>query len=393
MISKNMELLCLQDMMGKGDIDWILGGEQSVNNFKMQDQDGKFTNAYNAFLEKSYKQAADSFESLQKKYTHETSIYSALILSTLAYDIQKAEKLMKDMNPEKQPVFLHLKGLLEEKKGNIEAALEYYHQAITENDAFFPSLFRLAYYVNLKGDDELAVKIYEKALKNNILYANYLINLGLLYEDSGQFYRAMECYRKILQKFPGHQRAILYYKDAEASLNMYVDEDKAREQDKQNQILGTPITDFELSVRSKNCLNKMKIKTLGDLIKRTESELLSYKNFGETSLAEIKDILNKKGLKLGMGREEEEALKKREKKSAKPVKVPDNKEILDIPIANIEFSIRIRKCLISLEIKTLGDLIQKSEREFLGCKNFGNTSLLEIKQKLEEYSLSLREEE
>lgn len=393
-MSKEMELLCLQDMLGKGDLDWILGGEQSVNALREDiDEDGQFSEAYNAFLEKKYKEAAHAFEQLFSKYSEEKAVEHALILSTLAYDIEKAEKLIEQSSIEKKAVVFHFKGLLAEKKGNLAEAVDFYQQALAENENFFPTIFRLAYYINLKGDDDLAVKIYEKALRSNVLYTHFLINLGLLYEDNGQFYRAMECYRKILQKFPGDPRATLYYKDAEASLNMYVDEDKAREQDKQNQILGTPITDFELSVRSKNCLNKMKIKTLGDLIKKTESELLSYKNFGETSLAEIKDILNKKGLKLGMGREEEEALKKREKKSSKPVKVPDNKEILDIPIANIEFAIRIRKCLIALDIKTLGDLIQKSERDFLGCKNFGNTSLTEIKQKLTEYGLSLREEE
>lgn len=389
-----MELLCLQDMLGKGDLDWILGSEQSINALKEEvDADGQFSEAYNAFLAKKYKEAAHGFEKLLKKYSEEKALEQALVLSTVAYDIEKAEKLLEETTIEKKAIIFHLKGLLEEKKGNLTEAIDYYQEAIAENDSFFPSIFRLAYYINLRGDDEYSVKIYEKALRNSVLYTHFLINLGLLYEDNGQFYRAMECYRKILQKFPGDPRATLYYKDAESSLNMYVDEDKAREEDKQNQILGTPITDFELSVRSKNCLNKMKIKTLGDLIKKTESELLSYKNFGETSLAEIKDILNKKGLKLGMGREEEEALKKREKKSSKPARVPDNKEILDIPIANIEFAIRIRKCLISLDIKILGDLIQKSERDFLGCKNFGNTSLTEIKQKLAEYGLSLREEE
>ena len=56
-----------------------------------------------------------------------------------------------------------------------------------------------------------------------------------------------------------------------------------------------PITDFELSVRSRNCLKKMNIRSLGDLLKTTEQELLSYKNFGETSLNEIKALLDAKG--------------------------------------------------------------------------------------------------
>ena len=47
----------------------------------------------------------------------------------------------------------------------------------------------------------------------------------------------------------------------------------------------------------------MKIRTLGDLLKITEAELLSYKNFGETSLVEIKAMLSQKGLRLGQGLE------------------------------------------------------------------------------------------
>src|SRR5438034_8316315 len=54
--------------------------------------------------------------------------------------------------------------------------------------------------------------------------------------------------------------------------------------------LEIPVTDFELSVRSRNCLRKMNIRTLGDLTRTTEAALLASKNFGETSLSEIKEI-------------------------------------------------------------------------------------------------------
>ena len=72
-----------------------------------------------------------------------------------------------------------------------------------------------------------------------------------------------------------------------------------RRGDRRSAVLDIPITDFELSVRSRNCLKKMNIRTLGDLLKTTEQELLSYKNFGETSLNEIKALLAQKGLRLG----------------------------------------------------------------------------------------------
>jgi DNA-directed RNA polymerase subunit alpha len=64
--------------------------------------------------------------------------------------------------------------------------------------------------------------------------------------------------------------------------------------------LAGPVDDLSLSVRSANCLASQKITTLRDLITKTESDLLSLRNFGQTSLAEIKKKLAEHGLELGM---------------------------------------------------------------------------------------------
>jgi len=64
--------------------------------------------------------------------------------------------------------------------------------------------------------------------------------------------------------------------------------------------LRTPIDDFELSVRSVNSLKNSGIRTLGDLVKMTESQLLQVKNFGKKSLNEIVDLLEKHKLNFGM---------------------------------------------------------------------------------------------
>jgi DNA-directed RNA polymerase subunit alpha len=55
-----------------------------------------------------------------------------------------------------------------------------------------------------------------------------------------------------------------------------------------------------LSVRSYNCLKNANIQTIGELVTRTESEMLKTKNFGRKSLTEIKDILSVMGLSFGM---------------------------------------------------------------------------------------------
>lgn len=64
--------------------------------------------------------------------------------------------------------------------------------------------------------------------------------------------------------------------------------------------LKQPISELELSVRSANCLREAKIKTIGDLVKKTEMEMLKYRNFGKKSLSEINEILKSIGLSLGM---------------------------------------------------------------------------------------------
>lgn len=66
-----------------------------------------------------------------------------------------------------------------------------------------------------------------------------------------------------------------------------------------------PISELELSVRSSNCLRAARIKTIGDLVKKTELEMLKYRNFGKKSLNEINKILTEMGLSLGMKTDEE----------------------------------------------------------------------------------------
>ena len=102
-------------------------------------------------------------------------------------------------------------------------------------------------------------------------------------------------------------------------------------------------TDFELSVRARNCLKKMQIRTLGDLLRISEAELLSYKNFGETSLTEIKTMLASKGLRLGQGLEGQYTWARRQMYDQLRGRATDavlNKPIsvLDLSVLNLEDS-------------------------------------------------------
>jgi DNA-directed RNA polymerase subunit alpha len=76
--------------------------------------------------------------------------------------------------------------------------------------------------------------------------------------------------------------------------------------------LRMPISELELSVRSSNCLREAKINTIGELVQKTEMEMLKYRNFGKKSLAEINEILKGLGLSLGLKLDKEFVIKKTE---------------------------------------------------------------------------------
>ena len=79
-----------------------------------------------------------------------------------------------------------------------------------------------------------------------------------------------------------------------------VDEEEEEEEHKLNQNLFRPVSELELSVRSANCLKNANITLIGELVQKTEAEMLKTKNFGRKSLNEIKSILEDMGLSLGM---------------------------------------------------------------------------------------------
>ena len=67
-----------------------------------------------------------------------------------------------------------------------------------------------------------------------------------------------------------------------------------------SRMLNRSVDEMELSVRARNCLEASGIHTIGDLVRRNESEMLKTKNFGRKSLLEIKEILSSMNLELGM---------------------------------------------------------------------------------------------
>jgi DNA-directed RNA polymerase subunit alpha len=270
--------------------------------------------------------------------------------------------------------------------GNPTEVVALFERAVEADRNHPGALFGLALENDRRGNDETALELYKRSASRFPAHTGALLNLGVLYEDREQFDRAVQCYQRILDAFPDHYRAALYLKDAQASGDMYYDEDAQKKRDRMSQVLGIPVTDFELSVRSRNCLQKMGIMTLGDLCRCTEQELLASKNFGETSLVEIRDMLSSKGLSLGQLVPEKHVLDIFEPEALSA----DEQALLARPIADLNLSVRARKCMIRLGISTVGELVRRTGDELLECKNFGVTSLNEVREKLRGHNLKLR---
>lgn len=270
--------------------------------------------------------------------------------------------------------------------GNPTEVIALYERAVDTDRNHPGALFGLALENDRRGNDDIALDLYKRSTSQFPPHVGSLMNLGLLYEDKDQFDRAVQCYQRVLDVFPSHPRARLFMRDAQASGDMYYDEDAQKKRDRMSQVLNIPVTDFELSVRSRNCLQKMGVMTLGDLCRTTEQELLSSKNFGETSLIEIKEMLASKGLRLGQLAPEKRAFEMFEPETLSA----DEQALLARPIADLNLSVRARKCMIRLGISTIGELLRHTGDELLECKNFGVTSLNEVRDKLASHGLKLR---
>ncbi|HUS73032.1 MAG TPA: DNA-directed RNA polymerase subunit alpha C-terminal domain-containing protein [Sedimentisphaerales bacterium] len=335
---------------------------------------------------------AEAIKNLKRSVEHGADALSTTLEKAATYryasDFEAAAKELKTCtNFENVSAEYHYQlARLQEAQGLYEEAMDNYKTALELSPNHQRALFHLAYRCDLSGNEDAAIDYYKQIASGSQVYVSALLNLAVLYEDRDELMKASECVDTALKFHPNHQRAILFKKDIESSKTMFYDEEKEEKKTRKSQILETPISDFELSVRSRNCLKKMNILTLSDLLNISEVELLSYKNFGETSLREIRALLDTKGLFLGMALEEKEL-----SSGESPEEIATEDEgLLNKFIDDLQLSVRARKCLQKLELRTLGDLIHKTDAELLGCKNFGVTSLNEIKKAISNLGLSLR---
>ncbi len=303
--------------------------------------------------------------------------------------LSEAEALLRSIVSEgaRRAEYSYQMGCILSDRGDTYGAIEYFERAVDIDLHHSRALFRLAVENASRGNDSEAIRLYERSLSRPPLHLGALINLGLMYEDDQNYPAAAFCFRRVLEVDPTNERAAMYLKDIQAVGEMYYDEDSAREAARMETLLARPISDFELSVRSRNCLEALNIQTLGDLTRVNDQDLLNGRNFGETSLQEVRELLSAHGLRVGQnvgtGHFSEPVF-------AAASLSPAEQAVVTMPLSALNLSVRARKCVARLGLNTVGELIQKTSDELLSSRNFGVTSLNEIRAKLGEMNLKLR---
>ncbi len=341
----------------------------------------------------AYDKAIGCYESAQKAgYNADLCLLAVAEAKRIQKDLPGAMAILDNMfGPVEQTAeYLYQRGAtIAAMSDNPDEVCRLYERAVESEDNHPGALFGLALENDRRGNDEKAIELYQRAAAVFPAHVGALLNLGLLYEDHDQYERAARCYDRILESYPTHDRATLYRTDAVASMDEHYDHDREKVRQQIAGVMSIPIAQFELSVRSRNCLQKMGILTLGDLTRITEIELLNSKNFGETSLVEIREMMGNKGLMIGQFAHQKE-------EEDEPVDVshltPDEQALLERPMSDLNLSVRARKCMTRLGLTTIGELVRKSQDDLLECKNFGVTSLTEVREKLTQAGLKLRGE-
>ena len=372
---------------------YLLGELHRANNCLEQVTDNALATFHRALVLTSLKKHGDSAEMFQRAGEQGYDAVACKLRQAgelrSMQQLDEAEQLLRSVASEaaSRAEYSFQMGCILADRGDTFGAIEYFERAVDMDPHHSRALFWLAGENSVRGNDEEAIRLYEQSLSRPPYYLGSLLNLGLMYEDRENYTAAHYCFQRVLEFDPNHARALLYLKDIEATHDMYYDEESMRDEARMQALLSRPVTDFELSVRSRNCLQSMNIYTLGDLTEVNEQELLAGKNFGETSLQEIRHVLESHGLQIG---QHIHRVHSREAELEKQNLTPQEQALYSRPVSDLNLSVRARKCMMRLNINTLAQLTQRTADELLSSRNFGVTSLNEIRAKLTEFGIKLR---
>lgn len=272
--------------------------------------------------------------------------------------------------------YFYLEGVLHEIELDVLGAIADYKKALEIDKGNREALFRLAYLTSIYGDEDEAISLYRSMVKGNTANIGTLINLGSLYEDEGKYDNACECFKDVLYSDPQNFRGQMFYEDVLASKNIFYDEEVMRREQSSKLFLKTPILEAPLSIRARNILSQANIKTVGDLIKRSEEELKAIKNLGSQAIDEIKNMLAAKNLKLA---DTTEAIQQTKQAAQFDY-------LLAKSVTEYSWSPRARKFFEAKGIKTIEDLRKLNKKEIE--ESAGKSVAEEIKQRIIQMGLT-----
>ena len=304
-----------------------------------------------------------------------------LVRSQIAADaFDDAEKTLSGIAEGAERDFLE--GCIRAGRHEVEKAIKCCEAALETDPKHVEAAFKMGTLLDRIGDDDLASEQYLICADADPVYIPGVVNLGILYDERGEPNAAIDCFRQALAFNPRDRRALTLLRDAKSSRSMYYDEKEERERERMEKIMRTSVNDFELSVRSRNCLAKMNIFTLGDLLRITEAEMLSYKNFGETSLKEVREMLSARNLRLGMLRDGDE----------RTVSKADQK-VLGESIEKLELGPQAAAVMEGLGVTRIGDLAQYSDLDLYKAPGSGQSVVQELATALGAFGVGLRKPE
>ena len=257
------------------------------------------------------------------------------------------------------------------------------------------ALFELAYINDLFGNDETAVDFYKRCTERPPVPLAALINLGVLYEDEMRFREAEQCYRQVLAFDPNHPRARLFFKDCRASKGMYYDEEAETRLHRPQAAPGDP----RHRLRALGPEPELPAEDEHPHARRPDPDHRGRAPGQQELRRDVAlrdqgdDDLEGPAAGHGPGRGRARPADHDHRRPSRSRKCSqEEKALLAKPISDLNLSVRARKCMSKLSIQTVGELIIHTGDELLECKNFGVTSLNEVREKLTELGLKLKNE-
>ena len=244
------------------------------------------------------------------------------------------------------------------------------------------ALFQLGHANDLAGNDDEAISYYERCLKHPPVHVGALKNLGVLYEDNDKYDKAVECYGRLLKADPTDERARLFFKDAQASLTMYYSPEEEFSSGRFAQVLEIsghrlravgpgpqlPEEDEHPDARRPDARHRAAAADQQEL-RRNVAATRSRRSCEPRACGSANRWRRARSTTAA-------AATRRRTCSA------EEQAVLNKPVSELNLSVRARKCMNRLGINTLGELVQRTADELLEAKNFGMTSLTEVREKL-----------